>query len=933
MSLIRNSDRHLLKATHTAVEFDQASGTPPSRAHEKAAMVRGLQLRQGEVSTVRAVLANQPGPPIPDSTWSVLAAFEPQPVGILVPKASTLADVPIENLASFGQAVVSKRRADLATAAPGEPGPPGPTGQPREPGPPGPTGQVPQNVPGFAPQLARASEATITAIARTQAAAMPSTAQPPVALQQVAAASNLVTAAQGAVDAFTSAVKITPIGMLHLERVEMSPAGIERGELLATIPLAPMESTSVVQHEWSVTNQELSSIVTDYLESYSEKGVTEKTELAEASSSETKHDQQMGLDASLSGSYGFVTFSTNAKFQDNLSTDQSQKDSRNNTKEVTTKAASRVRKERKVTIQTSTTTGQSETTTRTLSNPSATDSMRIDYYSMMRKWEVRLLQYGLRLTYDIAIPEPGSALRQQLAELDTLQQKVSKYFVFNVPQSDINEVSYLQYAATYQAQVPSPPPAVSTQVVGGPVTGLTGDDGDKNWRINTVNFNVPSGYAVQDVSVDYIEDNPFMGSNTDFQTTFMVVGLPAALDLQRNQNGSLDQDSAHRDLTAEFGFMQGLTDHQEIIFVVAYCHNAAANFTITSALTQAGREQWQSQVWGALYNAAQAAYYSEQQAVNAQIAAITDQLNAADTLTLRQEELAEVMKGVLRWLLGPDFEFMPQSVIDLFTGSGLDLAHGLLYASGNTLGVDSSGWMTMFQYQEMVKFLHEAIEWENLIYFLYPYFWDIPASWDFVRRIQHPDPTRQQFLRAGSARVVLTVRPGFEDSFAAFVDRGDFGDVLPPDHPYVSIGQQIAAYSNTNYPGVPPANPEQDYRPLLTPLQRQAWREIQSIIAVLTQYQGAHGAYPTTSEGLAALAGLGSLPAADPWGNPYIYQCPGAYADYDLSSNGADGLPGGEGSNADITTWATASLIGMWYEYTPSHGTDIQVNTAPADMA
>jgi hypothetical protein len=908
---------------------------------------------------------------VPDTTWSALTGFEPQIVGILTPRPATLADIPIETLASFGQALVSHRQAELVSAAlsvtqlpattspspaaeppaPGSagssagttsagartavtPGPAPASGISAQVGPPGTTGQIPQVAPGLSPQLAAASTATsMSAAALAEAPAVGVSSRALQVVQQMAVASSLVTAAQGAVNAFTSAVKITPIGMLHLERVEMSPAGIERGELLATIPLAPMETTSVEQHEWTVTNEELSSIVTDYLENYSEKGVTEKTELAEASSSETKHDQQMGLDASLSGSYGFVTFSTNAKFQNNLSTDQSQKDSRNNTKEVTTKASSRVRKERKVTIQTSTTTGQSETTTRTLTNPSATDSMRIDYYSMMRRWEVRLLQYGLRLTYDIAIPEPGSALRQKLADLDVLQKKASAEFIFNVPQSYINEANYLQYAASYQAQVPSPPPATTVQVVGGPVTGLTGDDGDKNWRINNVPFDVPPGYAIQDVTVDYQEDNPFMGNNTPFQTTFMVLGLPTALDLQRNQDGSLDQDTGHRDLTAEFGYMQGLTDHQEITFTVAYCHTAAANFTITSALTDAGREEWRSQVWSALYNAAQAAYYAEQQAVNGQITALTDALNAADTLTLRQEELAEVMKGVLRWLLGPAFEFMPQEVIDLFTGRGLDLAHGLLYVDDNTLGVDSTGWMTMFQYQEMVKFLHEAIEWENLIYFLYPYFWDIPASWDFVRGIQHPDPSRQQFLRSGSARVVLTVRPGFEDSFAAFVDRGDFGDILPPDHPYISIGQQIAAYSNTNYPGVAPANPAQDYRPLLTPLQRQAWSDIQAIMALLVQYQTAHGTYPTTAQGLTALAGLGTVPSADPWGKPYVYQCPGVYDDYDLSSNGADGVPGGDGDNADITSWATASLIGIWYEYTPSHGTDIQVNTAPADMA
>ena len=74
--------------------------------------------------------------------------------------------------------------------------------------------------------------------------------------------------------------------------------------------------------------------------------MTEKSELAEATSSQSKRNQQLGLDASLSGSYGMVTFATSMKFSTSLETEQSVKDSRTHASEVTAKAASRVRKER-----------------------------------------------------------------------------------------------------------------------------------------------------------------------------------------------------------------------------------------------------------------------------------------------------------------------------------------------------------------------------------------------------------------------------------------------------------------------------------------------------------------------------------------------------------------------------------------------------------
>ncbi len=76
------------------------------------------------------------------------------------------------------------------------------------------------------------------------------------------------------------------------------------------------------------------------------------------------------------------------------------------------------------------------------------------------------------------------------------------------------------------------------------------------------------------------------------------------------------------------------------------------------------------------------------------------------------------------------------------------------------------------------------------------------------------------------------------------------------------------------------------------------------------------GRYPNTSEGLDALVrnpgnleswrgpylGKTELPR-DPWGKPYIYRCPGQHGDYDLFSYGPDGVEGGEGENADITSW------------------------------
>ena len=146
------------------------------------------------------------------------------------------------------------------------------------------------------------------------------------------------------------------------------------------------------------------------------------------------------------------------------------------------------------------------------------------------------------------------------------------------------------------------------------------------------------------------------------------------------------------------------------------------------------------------------------------------------------------------------------------------------------------------EFGEFIKYIHNAIEWENMLYFLYPYFWDGPNA-ERKRFLDHPDPLHCAFLRAGCARVVLTIRPGFEESFTSLIETGAFG-TLPGEHPYISIAQEIANYAHTNYPGIPPANPVENGRPLLYPKQQQAWEEMQIIMMLLDVYSQRHqGSY------------------------------------------------------------------------------------------
>ncbi len=104
--------------------------------------------------------------------------------------------------------------------------------------------------------------------------------------------------------------------------------------------------------------------------------------------------------------------------------------------------------------------------------------------------------------------------------------------------------------------------------------------------------------------------------------------------------------------------------------------------------------------------------------------------------------------------------------------------------------------------------------------------------------------------------------------------------------------------------------------------QVRAKMDIAAMETALKLYKLDNGMYPGTDQGLLALvqrpeSGIipkkwrqggylekGKVPK-DPWSNDYIYLSPGLKGDFDIISYGADGVPGGENENRDITNWDT----------------------------
>lgn len=103
--------------------------------------------------------------------------------------------------------------------------------------------------------------------------------------------------------------------------------------------------------------------------------------------------------------------------------------------------------------------------------------------------------------------------------------------------------------------------------------------------------------------------------------------------------------------------------------------------------------------------------------------------------------------------------------------------------------------------------------------------------------------------------------------------------------------------------------------------QTKARVQIENLSSALKMYKIDVGRFPTTEQGLQALVtppstGEGAVKnwkkggylakkaiPKDPWGYDYVYLSPGVHDDFDISSYGEDGQPGGGDLAKDINSW------------------------------
>lgn len=695
----------------------------------------------------------------------------------------------------------------------------------------------------------------------------------PVAMQKVTVKLEHTAEKIQTLETLLKNIKIEPVGYLHLERLQFTPLGYEKGDLVYSLPMLPGEMVRLSHREWSRTETEYTKLIETELETAAEEALSEKSEITQSSNTQQQHSSAFNTSTTASGGYGSFNISTSVGYNSSDSESQSRQYAMKHSQEITKKATSRSKKDSKISFKVATAYEIEDQQYREITNP-LKRAVRYDFHRLMKKWRIDLYRYDIRLTYDIVIPEPGSyllrkyillnAINEELAKLNVLPFSVknisrevqpttssqagglapSTVHVRAPPAPDTTSVQqstiWIDLASQYGVSLDSPPEEYITLTFSAKET----YSNSQNQGTGQILIEIPDGYEIIEMKVSrilansyynydvwepvYDEDGKKVGSRwgqinsneAENKSRLLLRGQNKGnvFSWQYSYEWAQNRDTYRRMATFPFALVPDRS------YAPIEGTNMSLYIDVTCKLTSLAFKEWQMQCYERLVDAAKVKHENKQARLQQIRNTLLEELNREDALILRKIEREELMKGMLRWLLGPKFRFYPQNqaglklpqlqlpTIDL---SGVDVSSledvAIQYYDPITQSVKEEYRASALQYGELIKFLHQAIEWENINYVLYPYFWTYPDKkrWDFKQSLYHNDYVHRSFLRAGAARVVLTIRPGFEPDFLSLME-GCLEGLLPPDHQYMTVADELKAVATTNYPYTQDANTEKE---------------------------------------------------------------------------------------------------------------------------
>lgn len=529
--------------------------------------------------------------------------------------------------------------------------------------------------------------------------------------------------------------QIKPAGVADLLVVRQHVLGYAAGEVAYVENVAKGE-TMVRTTRRSETIEDVTVTVRETSrEQQRDVQATDRFDLRRESSEVLRSDSVRQPGSPGSAAYGVVVETGSSK-------EQAQRAAETFGRDVATRAVSRVTDRLRTETMQRRVQEFSEEVRHEFNNSTGAGHEVLVYQWLDRVVQTQLFSYGKRVFYDFVLPEPSALFLKALAKRLSTAGPLVKPAPFTLKASEINDVNYLYYTAGYGATGVEPPPEPKI-VVSEPFANNSQNKYSPQPEVSAIHQTVkakvavPPGYRAVTAEVrtmgpsSLVEPNCFgifIGNHYRDLSQAVIVKATIPLD---GEVGSLP--------------ITLVSSEGDAFYTV--------NVEILCEPTERRMDEWRQRTYDAILQASrQRMQEYEERAAN-----------------LRASIRMEAINFTLDRKRSTEREELERACLAVLTNQQFD---GLSAIEHSPQGYPQSFLPNVEPLGRYVRFLQQAFEWEQMTWRYYPYFWGRKQYWLNKLLLDDNDPQFRDFLRAGSARVLLSVRPGFEGAVAHFMETG-----------------------------------------------------------------------------------------------------------------------------------------------------------------
>lgn len=400
----------------------------------------------------------------------------------------------------------------------------------------------------------------------------------------------------------------------------------------------------------------------------------------------------------------------------------------------------------------------------------------------------QIFNYGKRLMFEFMVPEPSKLHLLGMAENPTGTKLTipddPRTFVDPIGTSvplklkdyaAVNDATLKYWGSKFNVEISNKPEDV---IHCGASFNLT-HDGTSLARHEGASgsgkIEIPEGYMTTDGYINFTAAK----DNDNQVYSGMLVSLGKVNKVLASHQGGIEKD---------FSFsLAGYVQSVPVSYTMSNFFHGNVNASVRCQLTNDVKVKWQQDTFKAIIDAYEDALVEYEQKL-AEENAKGGVIKEANPGFYRQIENMVLRKNCISYIVDQNATAKRTYGKDM----SKPLAPGVKRVFGNhEIKVDAN----LDDYAAFVKFMEQAFEWDIMSYNFYPYYWGAREDWGQLYQHENNDPLFRSFMQAGMARVIVTVRPGFEEAVSYYMQTGQIwnGGEVPviEDKLFLSIVDEL----------------------------------------------------------------------------------------------------------------------------------------------